>query len=280
MLTVGFGPQARRRPVRRRLRAHRRPRTHRLRAHRRRFPWSLPSSMPRETLPTIRGKNWPIWSKRWRTRSAWALRRSASPFLPDPSSSRFLAACHKRLLHSHCPGPKLPPSLSTDILRQLCWPLQVDITPPAVANEDLATTAIAFAAKLETKLATAELATAVLGVTVGQPPTFTLSSFPPAAPPSPPPSPSPPQQRSVSTPLPEESSAVVGKEDELSGGAIAGIVIGGLLVMAALVTAAMLLRRRRLQQSQPNVVVKVEEDTAMTSLPHGGAVEEQRKEFV
>ena len=42
----------------------------------------------------------------------------------------------------------------------------------------------------------------------------------------------------------------------------------------------MLLRRRRLQQSQPNVVVKVEEDTAMTSLPHGGAVEEQRKEFV
>ena len=70
------------------------------------------------------------------------------------------------------------------------------------------------------------------------------------------------------------------KEDELSGGAIAGIVIGGLPVIAALGTAAMLLRRRRLQQSQPNVVVKVEEDTAMTSLPHGGAVEEQRKEFV
>ena len=153
-----------------------------------------------------------------------------------------------------------------------CWPLQVDITPPAVTNEDLATTAIDIAAKLETKLATAELATAVLGVAVTQPPTFTLSSLPPAAPPS------PPQQRSVSTPLREESSAINVKEDELSGGAIAGIVIGGLLVIAALVTAAMLLRRRRLQQSQPNVVV--EKDTAMTSLPHGGAVEEQRKEFV
>jgi len=159
-------------------------------------------------------------------------------------------------------------------LRQLLAKLQVSITPSAVANEDLATTAIAIAAKLETKLATAELATAVLGVPVGQPPTFTLSSLPPAAPPSPPP------QRSVSTPLREESSAINVKEDELSGGAIAGIVIGGLLVIAALVTAAMLLRRRRLQQSQPNVVVKVEEDTAMTSLPHGGAVEEQRKEFV
>ena len=80
------------------------------------------------------------------------------------------------------------------------------------------------------------------------------------------------------TPLREESSAINVKEDELSGGAIAGIVIGGLLVIAALVTAAMLLRRRRLQQSQANVVV--EKDTAMTSLPHGGAVEEQRKEFV
>jgi hypothetical protein len=160
-----------------------------------------------------------------------------------------------------------------------CPKLQVSITPPAVANEDLATTAIAIAAKLETKLATAELATAVLGVPVGQPPTFTLSSLPPAAPPSLPSAapPSPPPQRSVSTPLREESSAVNVKEDELSGGAIAGIAIGGLLVIAALGTAA-ILRRRKLQQSQPSVVVQVEEATAMTSLPHGGAVEEQRKE--
>ena len=69
------------------------------------------------------------------------------------------------------------------------------------------------------------------------------------------------------------------KEDELSGGAIAGIAIGGLLVIAALGTAA-ILRRRKLQQSQPNVVVKVEEAPAMTSLAHGGAGEEQRKEIL
>jgi len=114
-----------------------------------------------------------------------------------------------------------------------------------VASEDLATTAIALAAKLKRKLATAELATAVFGVPVTQPPTVSLSSLPPSAP--------------LSGPtLREDSSAVSTTENELSGGAIAGIVVGCLVVMAALGTGAAVLLWRRSRLQQPHQAPKVE----------------------